>query len=99
MITKDKWRICPVCEGEGKTVNPNIDAGGLSAEDFYDDPDFAEDYRAGAYDIACRACGGTGKMKASGVKALRENAADRRLAAMENGDWESYRVAGDWRYG
>ncbi len=26
-------------------------------------------------------------------------AADRRLSAMENGDWESYSVSHDWRYG
>jgi hypothetical protein len=34
------------------------DAYGLSAEDFDADPDFAEDYLGGKYDIACNECGG-----------------------------------------
>lgn len=75
-----------MCEGEGTTVNPNIDAHGLTAEDFREDPDFAENYFSGTYDVPCRACGG-------------KNAAERRMAARENGDWEGYQVAGDWRYG
>ena len=57
------WIICPVCNGNCKVVNPSIDAGGLTAEDFYDDPDFAEDYQSGVYDIACKYCKGSGKIK------------------------------------
>lgn len=57
------WAICDVCQGDGKTVNPSIDAGGLSAEDFYDDPDFAEDYFSGVHDVSCGHCGGSGKVK------------------------------------
>lgn len=52
------WAICPVCNGEGSHVNPSIDAGGLSAEDFADDPDFAEAYMAGDYDQTCNRCRG-----------------------------------------
>jgi hypothetical protein len=95
----DKWIICPACRGEGTCVNPNIDANGLSAEDFADDPDFADDYMSGAYDVTCAACHGSGKIKQSHVKTLRQNAADRRLAAMEDGDWEGVSHARDWRYG
>lgn len=53
-----KYGVCPVCEGKGKHVNPSIDAGGLSAEAFYDDPDFAEDYMSGIYDVTCNRCCG-----------------------------------------
>lgn len=98
----DPWIICPVCEGEGKHVNPNIDANGLSDDDFHDDPDFVEDYLSGVYDVGCNKCGGSGKMKASAVTAMyerhAEDAAARRLAAMENGDFEAYCGAGDWRW-
>lgn len=97
------WVICFTCRGDGHVVNPSIDGCGLSAEDFHEDPDFAEDYMSGAYDIVCRTCGGSGKLKASGVKAKRaeldQHAADRRLAAMEDGNFEAYCHAGDSRYG
>ena len=51
MATSDPWIICPACKGEGTCVNPNIDSHGLSAEDFHEDPGFAEDYRSGVHDI------------------------------------------------
>lgn len=50
--------VCSVCRGEGSTVNPSIDCNGLSAEDFREDPDFAEEYMRGTYDEQCRHCGG-----------------------------------------
>lgn len=53
-----RWAVCPVCNGAGTHVNPSIDCGGLSAEDFDEDPDFAEDYMAGAYNVPCNRCGG-----------------------------------------
>jgi len=53
-----RWVVCPVCDGAGTHVNPAIDCGGLSAEDFADDPDFAEDYFSGAYDQPCNRCAG-----------------------------------------
>jgi hypothetical protein len=56
------WAICDVCQGEGQTVNPSIDAGGLSA-DLSDDLDFMEDYMGGVYDVACGCCGGSGKVR------------------------------------
>ena len=57
------WQICNVCNGEGRHVNPSIDAGGLTQEDFAEDPDFLEDYMSGMYDVSCNACGGSGKVK------------------------------------
>lgn len=52
-----KWAVCPVCRGEGKHVNPAIDAGGLSDE-FDEDPEFYERYMGGAYDMQCNSCEG-----------------------------------------
>jgi hypothetical protein len=52
------WLLCPVCRGRGSHVNPAIDGQGLTAEDFADDPDFAEDYHAGFYDQPCVECHG-----------------------------------------
>jgi hypothetical protein len=94
-----KYIVCPVCDGEGTTVNPDIDAHGLTHEDFDEDPEFAEDYQSGLYDITCRACAGKRVVTRDRIDELEENAADRRLAARENGDFEAYSVAADYRYG
>lgn len=94
-----KYIVCPGCGGEGKTVNPNVDAHGLSADDFRDDPDFAADYFSGLYDVACGACGGLRVITPQRQKELRQNAEDRRLAAREDGDFAAYQVAGDYRFG
>jgi hypothetical protein len=51
-----KWELCPVCNGAGTHVNPSIDAGGISSEDFEEDPDFRERYMAGDYDVTCNRC-------------------------------------------
>lgn len=53
-----RMEVCPTCDGHGTVTNPNIDCGGLSADDFYDDPDFADDYFGGRYDIQCPECKG-----------------------------------------
>ena len=53
-----RFEVCETCDGKGTHVNPGIDAHGLSAEDFAEDPDFAEDYFSGAYDVSCNECGG-----------------------------------------
>lgn len=50
--------VCPTCNGRGSHVNPSIDCDGLSAEDFAEDPDFAEDYVQGFYDVPCYGCHG-----------------------------------------
>ena len=51
-------RVCHLCDGTGKVVNPSIDCNGLSADGFREDPDFLEDYGSGMYDIVCPRCGG-----------------------------------------
>lgn len=98
-MARTKYIVCPVCDGHGVTVNPNIDAHGLTEEDFYDDPEFREDYRNGVYNVQCGACHGKRVVTRERMKELAQNAKDRRTAARENGDWESYQVAGDYRYG
>ena len=52
------YKVCPTCSGKGKHVNPSIDADGLTAEDFDEDPDFRESYFSGVYDVTCYECGG-----------------------------------------
>ena len=50
--------VCPQCDGSGKHVNPSIDSNGLTADDFAEDPGFAENYFGGAYDVRCETCNG-----------------------------------------
>jgi len=52
------FEVCGTCDGKGSHVNPSIDCGGLSREDFDEDPDFAEDYFSGRHDVTCNACRG-----------------------------------------
>lgn len=90
-----RWVVCPVCNGEGSHVNPAIDAHGLSAEDFAEDPDFAEDYMAGAYDQPCNRCQGRttarevdvdripAEYRALYERQLRDEAADRAMHIAE----------------
>lgn len=53
-----KKAVCPRCSGTGSHVNRAIDGNGLSREDFDEDPDFAEGYMRGDYDVTCEECGG-----------------------------------------
>jgi hypothetical protein len=53
-----KFEVCDTCQGTGEHVNPSIDCDGLTCEDFDDDPDFAESYCSGAYNVTCYGCGG-----------------------------------------
>lgn len=53
-----KMEVCPRCEGKGSHVNPAVDGNGLTREDFDEDPDFAEDYFGGVFDICCEECKG-----------------------------------------
>lgn len=94
-----RWIVCPVCEGKGTHVNPDIDANGLTAEDFDEDPDFAEDYRSGVYDVTCYTCKGRTTVPDDVPEKLAQAAEDRRLAAREDGDWEAYQGAQDHRWG
>jgi hypothetical protein len=58
LVLPAKLEICDLCRGMGTVVDPSIDAGGLSREDFDEDPEFEEDYFGGVHDIPCPQCGG-----------------------------------------
>lgn len=53
-----RLEVCDLCEGSGSVVDPNIDAGGLSRDDFDEDPGFEEDYHSGRFNITCPQCRG-----------------------------------------
>lgn len=53
-----RFAVCHRCQGEGTHVNPSIDGHGISADEFAEDPDFEESYRAGHYDVQCEQCEG-----------------------------------------
>ena len=53
-----EFDVCPLCDGKGKHVNSSIDAHGIGSDEFYEDPDFAEEYMAGVYDVSCYECQG-----------------------------------------
>jgi len=53
-----RYDVCDTCHGTGSHVNPSIDSHGLSRDDFDEDPDFAEDYFRGVYDVSCHECHG-----------------------------------------
>lgn len=53
-----KFEVCHTCSGKGTRVNPAIDGNGITAEQFAEDPEFAEGYLRGDYDIQCSACKG-----------------------------------------
>ncbi|HEU01353.1 hypothetical protein LCGC14_1552590 [marine sediment metagenome] len=50
--------VCQTCNGKGHHVNPSIDSHGISAEEMYEDPEFAEDYFGGVFDVDCNECEG-----------------------------------------
>ncbi len=53
-----KYEVCERCHGTGKHVNPSVDGHGITDAEFADDPDFADDYYSGRYDVTCEVCGG-----------------------------------------
>lgn len=66
------WDVCDVCEGAGHHVDPSIDCGGLSVEEFHDDPDFAEEYFGGSLDVTCARCRGRTTVRVVDMDALTE---------------------------
>lgn len=58
IVLPGKPAVCRTCRGKGHRVHPDVDGNGLTAEDFAQDPDFAEDYMAGRFDITCSECNG-----------------------------------------
>ena len=52
-----KYEVCGRCMGTGVT-EPDGFSDGFTRDDFADDPDFAEDYFQGRYDVQCSECKG-----------------------------------------
>jgi RecJ-like exonuclease len=91
-----KRTVCPRCEGTGTHVNPSIDGHGLTQEDFDADPDFAEGYFNGRYDVRCEECDGRNVVEVPDLSRLtaeeREDyyrAQDEEAAARREADWEA----------
>lgn len=80
-----RYEVCDLCRGSGKVVNPSIDCGGLTREDFDQDPDFEEDYFAGRYDVTCPECQG---LRVVPAWSFVENNAFSKLVAEWLEDWE-----------
>ena len=96
---REKFVLCPVCEGRGVTVDPSIDAHGLTRSDFANDPEFERDYWSGMYDIECRGCQGRRVVTEDRIRELERHAEERELAACEDGNWREFSGARDWRFG
>ncbi len=65
--------ICSRCDGNGTHVNPAVDGDGISPEEFHEDPDFAEAYMRGDYDVQCEECKGERIVSVPDVEKLPEN--------------------------
>lgn len=75
-----KREVCPACDGRGSYVNPAIDEHGISPDEFAEDPDFAEAYFEGRYDIQCAGCNGLRVVDVIDERHL--SASERRLVEM-----------------
>lgn len=53
-----RYEVCRDCNGEGTELYGSMKGYAYSAEEFHDDPDFAEAYIGGNYDVACSTCRG-----------------------------------------
>lgn len=87
------WKVCGVCGGEGKHVNPAIDAGGLS-EEMMQDEEFLDGYASGVYDVPCNRCGGKRVVPGVDWDALSDDerkAYERQLR--DDADYEAERLA------
>jgi len=95
------FMVCETCHGHGSTVNPSIDAGSLSEEDFRDDPDFREDYYGGAYDIPCPECRGKRVVpdEMAAIKSLPPEVAKRLVEYQEEIDYNLEERLSELRWG
>lgn len=88
-----KFEVCDLCRGRGKHVNPAIDASGISPHEFAEDPDFAESYFAGHYDVPCAACDGKRVVPAIDEAACKGELADalkrHHRQEAENAHWDA----------
>lgn len=53
-----RFEVCSQCNGEGTELYGSLKGAVFSAQDFAEDPDFAEDYFGGHCDVPCAHCHG-----------------------------------------
>jgi len=85
------FEVCGVCDGKGMHVNPAIDGRGISPLEFDEDPDFAESYFTGLYDVTCYECHGQRVVPEIDRGAANSEAVERvetHLAALAQADHE-----------
>lgn len=84
---RPKFEVCPICQGEGKYVNPSIDSQGLSQEQMDELGDeFREDYLRGAYDVRCKCCNGDRVVTKAQLRDYEERLGDHRTRMAESGE-------------
>lgn len=61
----EEWTICSDCKGDGKVLCDGMRGHAYSMEEFYEefDEDERHGYFNGRYDVGCRECSGSGKVK------------------------------------
>lgn len=78
--------VCPRCRGEGHHDHEAF-SNGLTQADFAEDPEFAEQYRRGLYNVPCSRC--------QGIRVIdvpdRERCSASQLAVVEA--WEACQAA------
>lgn len=80
-----KFRVCPICDGEGSYVNPAIDSDGLTSDDLAD-AEFATAYFAGLYDKPCSCCQGRRVVTEAEFVAYGDRLDDFRTMMAESGE-------------
>ena len=81
-----KYRVCPLCSGEGTVVNRALSV--WTGEDIANDPDGFEEMLSGTYDVACYRCDGLRVVTAQSERAYRQEREDMRTYAMESGQYD-----------
>lgn len=85
-----KYQVCPRCEGEGTHTNPSIDGNGITSSEWAEwDEEDREMYMTGGYDVQCELCKGQRVVTVTDLAEHAEYRADRRLAALEDGDYQT----------
>lgn len=91
-----KYEVCGRCEGEGSHVNPNVecDGGGFTASEWNEacseDPEFADHYFGGLYDIKCKECDGKRVVLVIDKDAIHTDEQKEDLAKLEKQREEEY---------
>lgn len=81
--------VCPLCRGRGYVVDPAIDCDGISDDYLRENPNFAESYHNGEFNIKCTKCEGKRVvLDLDKVRSLLPKSVRKQLAAAEREDRE-----------